>query len=66
MKTDTSLAKFAYAPKVLNALEEEGCVGAKLPLMCPRRVELDLEVGQQCTMFAMLSSPRPFLPSALS
>ena len=42
------LAKFAYAPKVLNALEEEGCVGAKLPLMCPRHVELDLEVGQQC------------------
>lgn len=33
---------------VLNALEEEGCVGAKLPLMCPRHVELDLEVGQQC------------------
>ena len=34
--------------QVLSDLEELGCVGPKLPLICPRHTNVMLEVGQEC------------------
>ena len=33
---------------MLASLNEQNCLGPKLPLICPRHPEVDLEVGQQC------------------
>ena len=34
--------------EVLSFLNDQGCVGHKLPLLCPRHPDVMLEVGQEC------------------